>query len=117
LMSISHPKDVAQAMHKSATSNSLRGRVYLVKSFDSTIDDLSAAILTASGRHAAIKRQGFRTGKTLLPGYAVEQIKASLRIQGEGTLHDLGYSPSYDVRKLGEDVAEWYRREPWVTEE
>ncbi len=91
--------------------------IYLVKSFDSTIDDLSAAILTASGRHAAIKRQGFRTGKTLLPGYAVEQIKASLRIQGEGTLPDLGYSPSYDIRKLGEDVAEWYRREPWVTEE
>src|SRR5713101_2957659 len=117
LMSFSHPKDVAQAMHKSATSNSLRGRIYLVKSFDSTIDDLSAAILTASGRHAAIKRQGFRTGKTLLPGYAVEQIKASLRIQGEGTLPDLGYSPSYDIRKLGEDVAEWYRREPWVTEE
>ena len=116
-MSFSHPKDVAQAMHKSATSNSLRGRIYLVKSFDSTIDDVSAAILTASGRHAVIKRQGFRAGKTLLPGYAVEQIKASLRIQGEGTLPDLGYSPSYDIRKLGEDVAEWYRREPWVTEE
>src|SRR2546428_4411006 len=116
-MSFSHPRAFAQAMHKPARSNSHRVRVYLVKSLDSTIDVLSAELLRASGRHAAIKRQGLRTGKTLLPGYAVEQIKASLRIQGEGTLPDLGYSPSYDIRKLGEDVAEWYRREPWVTEE
>ena len=117
VMSFSHPKDVAQAMHKAATSNSLRKKLYLVKSFDSPIDDVAAAMVASSGRKAVIKRQGFRTGKTLLPGYAVEQIKASLRIQGEGSLEDLGYSPSYDLRKLGEDVAEWYGREPWVTEE
>ncbi len=118
VMSFSHPKDVAQAMHKAATTtNSPRKKLYLVKSFDSPVDDVAAAIVTASGRKAVIKRQGFRTGRTLLPGYAVEQIKASLRIQGEGSLEDLAYSPSYDLRKLGEDVAEWYRREPWVTEE
>jgi nucleoside-diphosphate-sugar epimerase len=117
VMSFSHPKDVAQAMHKAATSSSLQKKLYLVKSFDTTVDDVAAAIVTATGRKAAIKRQGFRTGRTLLPSYAVEQIRASLRIQGEGKLEDLGYSPSYDPKKLGEDVAEWYRREPWATEE
>ena len=117
VMSFSHPKDVAQAMHKAATSNSIRKKLYLVKSFDSPVDDVADAIVMASGRKAVIKRQGFRTGRTLIPGYTVEQVKASLRIRGEGSLEDLGYSPSYDVRKLGEEVAEWYRKEPWVTEE
>ncbi len=117
VMSFSHPKDVAQAMHRAATSDSPRKKLYLVKSFDSTIDDVAATIISASGRQAVIKRQGFRTGRTLLPDYAVEQVKASLRIEGDGRLEDLGYSPSYDLRKLGEDVGEWYRREPWVLEE
>src|SRR5712691_3782998 len=58
VMSFSHPKDVAQAMHKAATSNPLRKKLYLVKSFDSTIDDVAAAMIAASGSHAVIKRQG-----------------------------------------------------------
>jgi nucleoside-diphosphate-sugar epimerase len=116
MMSFAHPKDVAQAMHKAAIGDP-RKRVYMVKSFDSTIDDVAAAIVDATHTRAVIKRQGFRTGRTLLPDYAVEQVRASLRIAGEGGIPDLGYSPSYDLRKLGEDVEAWFKREPWVTEE
>ncbi len=116
VMSFAHPKDVAQAMYKAAVGD-FRRRLYMVKSFDSTIDDVASAIVGASHVQAVIKRQGFRTGKTLLPGYAAKQVRASLRLAGDGQIPELGYTPAYDLKKLGEDVAAWHKREPWVTEE
>ena len=117
MMSFTHPKDLAQAMHKTAVANSAAKRLYMVKSFDSTIDDVARVVIRASRVEAAIKKQGFRTGRTLLPDYAVEQVKASLTFDGDGHIADIGYSPSYDLRMLGEDVEEWYKREPWIAEE
>ncbi len=116
-MSLSHPGDVAQAMYKAATNASLRKRLYLVKSFDATIDEVAATILKASGRKASKKRQGFMTGRTLLPGYAADQVKASLRLEEQESWKELGYVPAYDLAKLGQDVGEWYRKQPWVTED
>lgn len=117
MMSLSHPKDVAQAMYKAATNTSVRKRLYLVKSFDATIDEVAAMIINSSGREASTKRQGFMTGRTLLPGYATEQVKASLRIEEQESWKELGYTPAYDLAELGPEIGEWYRKQPWVTED
>jgi len=117
MMSLSHPKDVARAMYKAATAASVRRRLYLMKSFDATIDEVAGMIIESSGREASIRRQGFMTERTLIPAYATEQVKASLRLEDQESWKELGYKPEYDLTELGQEIGEWYRKQPWVTEE
>jgi len=117
MMSFTHPKDIAQAMYRAATAQVSPRRLCLLKSFDSTLEGVAMALVKSTGREAEIRREGFIGGRSLLPDYASQQSKASLIIGEQEFWRELGYAPSFDVTKFGEDVGEWYRRQPWVTEE
>jgi dihydroflavonol-4-reductase len=114
-MSFSHPKDIAQAMYKTTTGPSNQGPVYLVKSFDSTPEELARAIVVALGARVNVKRQGVFSSSAL-PKYTADQLKASLRIEAQASWKGLGYSPQFDLKATCEEIAVWYKREPWVTE-
>ena len=114
-MSFSHPKDMAQAMYKAALGSQRTGSVYMVKSFDSTSEDLARALIAALGKSAEVKRQGMFTASAL-PKYAGEQLRASLAIGEQPAWQELGYAPKYDLRATCEEIASWYRKEPWVAE-
>jgi dTDP-glucose 4,6-dehydratase len=118
-MSFSHPKDIAQALLKAASSNGTNQETYLVKSFDASLDEVSEALVRASGKQATVKRSGVFSGKTMLPAYTAEQLKAGLTIADnqEVAWKKINYVPVYDPEKTAADIAEWYRKEPWTTED
>ena len=115
LMSYSHPRDIAQAMYRSALGENPTGSCYLIKSFDATPGDLAGGIASAVGRTVEFKRQGMFSGSSL-PRYSTEQIKASIRIDPQLNWKELGYAPKYDMTGTCEEIANWYRKEPWVAE-
>ncbi|MDE1858731.1 MAG: NAD(P)-dependent oxidoreductase [Thaumarchaeota archaeon] len=114
-MSFIHPRDIAQAMYKAALGSSKTGGVFMVKSFDSTSEELARALMAAVGKEAEVKRQGMFSGSQL-PKYAGEQLRASLSIGEQPSWKELGYAPAYDLKAACEEIAGWYRKEPWVTE-
>jgi nucleoside-diphosphate-sugar epimerase len=114
-MSFSHPKDIAQAMYKAATNPSLAGKVYLVKSFDASTEELGRAVVTALSSSAAVKKEGI-FAKSSLPRYTADQLRASLRIDEKEGWSELGYSPQYGLQQTCDEIVQWYRKEPWVTE-
>jgi dihydroflavonol-4-reductase len=114
-MSFAHPRDIAQAMYKAATNPAPTGSVFMVKSFDSTIRELAASVASALGTEVEIKGQGLFAGSAF-PKYTAEQLKAALRIDDQGNWSVLGYVPQYNLKSTGEEIAAWYRKEPWVTE-
>jgi len=115
LMSYSHPRDIAQAMYKSALGQSPTGASYLTKSFDATPEELARGVATTVGRTVQFKRQGVFSSSSF-PKYASKQLKASLRIDEQPSWKELGYVPEYDLTKTCEEIANWYRKEPWVAE-
>ena len=115
LMSYSHPCDIAQAMYKSALGQPPTGSYYLVKSFDSTPEELARGIASAVGRTVEFRRQGMFSPSSF-PKYVSEQLKASIRIDAQPSWKELGYAPQYDLPKTCEEIANWYRKEPWVGE-
>jgi len=114
-MSFSHPKDIAQAMYKGAMGPSRAGGIYLVKSFDSDPEELGRGLVRALGATANLKKQGVFSSSPL-PRYTADQLKASLSIEAQPSWKELGYSPQYDLKTTCEEIAAWYKKEPWVTE-
>ena len=114
-MSYSHPKDAAQAMYRAALGTSKSGTIYMTKSFDSTPEGLARALLAAVGKTAEVRKQGMFSGSPL-PKYTGEQLRASLSIGEQPSWKELGYAPKYDLRDTCEEIASWYRKQPWVTE-
>ncbi len=114
--SFSHPKDIAQALLKVATSDG-GGTLQLVKSFDSSPVELSETIAKSYGKSVSIKQSGLFSGKTSLPSYSVSQLKASLHLEEQDSWKSIGYTPSYGLEKLGSEVALWCKKEPWNIEE
>ncbi len=114
-LSFTHPRDIAQAMFKAATGQIPAGRTYLLKSFDSTADELGRAILQSAGKEAEVKKQGFLSSSAL-PKYTAEQLKASLRVEEQPDWKELGYSPQYSLQATCDEIAAWYGKSPWVTE-
>jgi len=114
-MSFSHPRDIAQAMYKAAMGNFATGSSYLTKSFDATPDELCRGLAKELGKSVEVRKQGIFSG-TNLPKYASDQLKASIRMEVQPSWKELGYSPEYDLAKTCEEIANWYRREPWVIE-
>ncbi|MDE1853785.1 MAG: NAD-dependent epimerase/dehydratase family protein [Thaumarchaeota archaeon] len=114
-MSFSHPGDIAQAMFKAATVNQSPGASFLIKSFDSTPEELAGGIAAAVGKQAEVKKQGLFSSSSL-PKYTAEQLKASLHIEEQPNWKELGYAPQYNLKGACEEIANWYRKEPWVTE-
>lgn len=114
-MSFSHPGDIAQAMFRAATADIPTGAAYLVKSFDASPQELAQGIMKAVGTSAMLKKQGVLSGSQL-PRHASEELKAATIVSGEAGWAELGYSPQYDLEKAAEEIATWYRKEPWVAE-
>ena len=115
VMSFSHPRDIAQAMLESATTNLPTGKVILLKSFDSTPLELAAGIAKATGRALEVRREGLFT-PTSLPKYTSEQLRAAARIGDQPDWTEIGYAPKYDLHSTCEEIAEWARKEPWAAE-
>jgi len=114
-MSYSHPRDIAQAMYRAALGQSPTGGSFLIKSFDATPEEVARGVASAVGRTVGFKRQGAFSSSSF-PKYASEQLKASLRIDAQPGWKELGYAPQYDLLKTCEEIANWYRKEPWVAE-
>jgi nucleoside-diphosphate-sugar epimerase len=114
-MSYSHPRDIAQAMYKATQGNLRSGSSYLVKSFDATPEALAKGLSSAAGKDAEFKKQGLLSGPAI-PRYASEQLRASLTIDDQPSWAELGYAPQYDLKAACDEVAAWYKKEPWVTE-
>lgn len=114
-MSFSHPRDIAQAMYRAALGKIPTGSKFLLKSFDSTPEELGRGILEAAGSQAEVKRQGLLS-PSVLSKYTSEQLKAALRVPEQAEWKELGYSPEYDLRRTCEEIGAWYRKSPWVTE-
>lgn len=114
-MSFSHPRDIAQAMLLAATANLPTGRAFLLKSFDSTPEGVAAGVAEVVGSRAEIKRQGV-FAPAGLPKYTSEQLRASARIAEQPDWKELGYAPKYDLRSACEEIAAWFKKEPWVVE-
>jgi nucleoside-diphosphate-sugar epimerase len=115
LMSFSHPKDIAQAMYRAASGNATTGRTFLIKSFDATPEEFARGLATAVGKSIEVRRQGVFSAPRL-PKYTVDQLRASLKIEDHPGWKELGYAPQYDLKATCEEVAAWYRKEPWITE-
>jgi len=114
-MSFTHPRDIAQAVFQAATVGLPTGAAFLVKSFDSTPEELAAGIAGAVGVKVEMKRQGLLSSSGL-PMYTTEQLRASLRIDEQSSWKELGYSPKYDLKATCEEIAAWFKREPWAIE-
>lgn len=114
-MSFSHPQDIAQAMYKAATGTAPTGSLYLLKSFDSTPEDLARELATSVGTSAQIRREGLLS-KTRLPRYGSEQLKAGLHVGEQPNWKELGYSPVFTAKNTCDEIAKWYEKEPWATE-
>lgn len=115
LMSYSHPQDIGQAMYKAALGSFPPGSAFLTKSFDATPEQLAKGVAVALGKEAHVKREGFLSGSEL-PRYTAEQLKASIHIGEQLSWKELGYAPLHDMNGTCEEIAAWYRKEPWVTD-
>ena len=114
-MSFSHPRDIAQAMFQAATTALPPGKAFLVKSFDSTPEGLARGITEAVGARAEVKKQGALSSSGF-PKYTAEQLKGSARFEEQPDWKQLGYAPKYDLKSTCEEIAAWFKKEPWVLE-
>lgn len=114
-MSFSHPRDIAQAMYQAAMTNLPSGKAFLVKSFDSTPEGLAGGIVKAVGAKAEVKKQGAFSSSSI-PKYTADQLKGSAWIEEQPDWKDLGYVPKYDLKGTCEEIAVWFKKEPWASE-
>jgi nucleoside-diphosphate-sugar epimerase len=114
IISFSHPKDIAQAMFKCASNPSVPSGVYLVKSFDSTANEVARALSAAIGTSLDPGHGGLFSRQTL-PHYTLEQMKGSPSVKQQESWKSIGYSPGYDLESTCKDIALWYGKERWVT--
>jgi nucleoside-diphosphate-sugar epimerase len=113
-MSFIHPRDVAKALFKAASAPGT-GSIYQVKSFDSSLDGLVSSVMKEWGKNSQIKHAGIFS-KTALPPYTASQIKAGLLLEKQASWSEISYSPEYDMERTGREIAEWQKKEPWLTE-
>jgi nucleoside-diphosphate-sugar epimerase len=113
-MSFTHPKDVAKALFRVATAGE-SGKVYQVKSFDATAEELARSIVRACGKDVQVKREGL-FAKTALPPYTASQVRAGMLLEKQDSWGAISYSPDYDLQRTSATIAEWHGKEPWLTE-
>jgi dihydroflavonol-4-reductase len=114
-MSYSHPLDISQAMYRAAVGKIPTGSRFMLKSFDATPEELARGIVESAGKKAEFKKQGMFSGSPL-PKYTTEQLKASMSIEEQAEWKELGYSAQYKLTSTCEEIANWYKKEPWITE-
>jgi len=115
-LSITHPKDVAQALLKAASSVG-DWTPYQIKSFDTSVDGFARTLAKALGKTAEVKQQGMFSGKGLISHYYAEEIAAALTLEEQESSKRLAYSPAFDLEKVVSEISAWYRKEPWVTKD
>jgi UDP-glucose 4-epimerase len=115
-MSFTHPKDIAQAMYRAATAQSVAGATFLAKSFDARAADLASALAEATGARASVGTAGM-LAKADLPRYTADQLGASLRLADQANWESVGYRPEFTLERTCEEVASWAKKEPWVAEQ
>ena len=115
LMSYSHPLDIAQAMYKAATTSIGSGSTFLLKSFDTSPSDLSRSLIASVGVRAEVRKEGMFS-KSLLPPYSTSQLRAALTIDSQPSWAELGYKPEFSLETTCEEIAKWFRKEPWAAE-
>jgi nucleoside-diphosphate-sugar epimerase len=115
VMSFTHPKDIAQAMYKASVNPVNTGGTFLVKSFDAEVGALVGSLSRAVGADAEVRKAGVFS-RTELPEYATRQLNASLRFAPQTNWDSLGYAPAFDLQSTCMEIAQWYKRESWVTE-
>lgn len=113
-MSFTHPRDVAKGLLRVATAGE-SGKVYQVKSFDATTDDLAKGVIDACGKKVQVKREGLFS-KSTLPPYTASQVKAGMLLEAQDSWGAISYSPEYDLKRTCGEIAEWHGKEPWLTE-
>ncbi len=113
-MSFSHPKDVAKALFRVATSGA-GGKVYQAKSFDATAEELAKGVAEACKKKANVKRENIFS-RTALPPYTVSQIRAGMVLEKQDSWGAISYSPDYDLKRTCAEIAEWHGKEPWLTQ-
>jgi len=114
VMSFTHPRDVAKALFRVATSGE-GGKVYQVKSFDSSLEDFAKGVVEASGKKTQVKREGLFS-KTSIPAYTASQVKAGTLLEEQSSWSAISYAPEYDLKRTSREIAEWHGKEPWLTE-
>jgi nucleoside-diphosphate-sugar epimerase len=114
VMSFTHPRDVAKALFRVATAGET-GKIYQVKSFDSTLEDFAKGVVEASGKKARVRREALFS-KSSLPPYAASQIKAGMLLEKQDSWSAISYAPEYDLNRTSKEIAEWHGKEPWLTE-
>ena len=113
-MSFTHPRDVAKALFRVATAGE-GGKVYQVKSFDATAEDLAKGVIEACGKKVQVKREGLFS-KSTLPPYTASQVKAGTLLETQESWGAITYAPEYDLKRTCKEIAEWHGKEPWLTE-
>ena len=114
-MSFTHPKDIGQAMYKAAIATLPSGSMFNIKSFEASPEELARGIVGAAEKQVEVSRQGILSDSAL-PKYTKEQLKACLRLGEQANWGELGYAPQFDLKSTCEDIANWYKKSPWVTE-
>jgi nucleoside-diphosphate-sugar epimerase len=114
VMSFTHPRDVAKALFRVATAGE-GGKVYQVKSFDSSLEGFARGVVEASGRKTQVKREGLFS-KTSIPAYTASQVKAGTLLEVQDSWGAISYAPEYDLGRTSREIAEWHGKEPWLTE-
>lgn len=115
-MSFTHPKDIAQALLRAASSNE-KERIYLVKSLDASLEEVAKSLMGACGKEATVKQRGLFSGKTVFYPYVIELFKASPVLSEQKSWKQLNYTPAYDLGKTAMEIAIWSRKEPWITQD
>lgn len=115
-MSFSHPKDIAQSMLKAANGASQTGTVFQVKSFDAQPLALARSLVERAGLAAEVRKQGM-FGGTGLPDYTAKQLKTARRIGDQPSWKSIGYVPAFDAGATCDEVAKWYKKDPWEAED
>jgi nucleoside-diphosphate-sugar epimerase len=113
-MSFTHPRDVAKALFRVATAGE-GGKVYQVKSFDASAEELAKGVIEACGKKVKVKREGL-FARTSVPPYAASQVKAGTLLEEQESWGAISYSPEYDLKRTCAGIAEWHVKEPWLTE-
>lgn len=114
-MSFSHPRDIGSAMYKAATNPAVKSGVYLLKSFDCSAEDAAKSLVSGLALTAEVKKEGMFS-KSQLPPYTQQQLRAGLHIGDQASWGDLGFKPEYGLQRTCEEIAKWYKRDPWATQ-
>ena len=115
-MSFAHPLDIAKAMYCAASGRVSTGSIFQMKSFDSTPAELARALAASLGVRAEVRNEGMFS-RSRLPPYTAKQLRAGLVVEAQEGWTRLGFSPEISQQAACEEVAKWYRKEPWAIKE